>query len=199
MKKIGLFFSVICMATLLSVSCRGNQNTSTSRKQIDTAWNEKAQDTFYGVTFGEPISKVITQLSDNGFYLQKDISTADLLHFAPRQSQFFSFGGSDWEMLDVSATDSIFTGIRFMSAYNDKASALNAFNSLKRTVGSKYKLSELSSTDTTLYAGNAIYARNNVYAYISCFRYETISNELRIGVLLAYLSTKKYGKALDEL
>lgn len=198
MKSIFLYLSIV-VCLLANFSCGNHSKTEDAQKEIDTIWNEKVQDTFFGATFGDSVPKVIDQLSANGFYLQKDISSESLLHFRARQGKYFTFGNMTWEMLDIGAENGIFNYIRFVNASEDKASALSAYNSLKNTIAAKYELTRPTIQDTTLYAASLIFGKNQTSASVSCYRYETISNTIMIGVELGYSSDKEFTSVSDDL
>lgn len=198
MNKLILFFCLLLGICLCS--CNSNKTTS-NKEELDTVWNEKVQDTFYGLTLGTPASveQIVKVLADHDFYFIKEYSSDRLLHFRFRQSQYFTFGGLNWEMLDIQRTNNIFTGIAFMNSSLDKASSLSGYNSLKKKVDTKYSPTEVLSKDTTIYAQTRYFGKNNVGATISCFRYETVEKEIAIGTTLSYWTQKNIKPANDEL
>lgn len=198
MKSIFLYLSIV-VCLLANFSCGNHSKTEDAQKEIDTIWNEKVQDTFFGATFGDSVPKVIDQLSENGFYLLEDVSSESLLHFRARQGKYFTFGNMTWEMLDIGAENGIFNYIRFLNASEDKASALSAYRNLKNAIAAKYELTEPTIQDTTLYAASLIFGKNQTSASVSCDRYETISNTIMIGVQLGYWSEKKFTSVSDDL
>lgn len=198
MKSIFLYLSIV-VCLLANFSCGNHSKTENAQKEIDTIWNEKVQDTFFCATFGDSVPKVIDQLSENGFYLLEDVSSKSLLHFRARQGKYFTFGNMTWEMLDIGAENGIFNYIRFLNAGEDKASALSGYNSLKNTIAAKYGLTESTIQDTTVYAKSSIFGKNQTRAEVACYRYETISNTIRIGVELEYWSDKKFTSVSDDL
>ena len=195
MKSIFLYLSIV-VCLLANYSCGNHSKTENAKKEVDTIWNEKVQDTFFGATFGD---SVIDQLSANGFYLVEDVSSESLLHFRARQGKYFTFGNMTWEMLDIGAENGIFNYIRFVNASEDKASALSAYNSLKNTIAAKYGLTESTIQDTTVYAKSSIFGKNQTSASVSCYRYETTSNTIMIGVELGYWSNKTFTSVSDDL
>ena len=198
MKSIFLYLSIV-VCLLANFSCGNHSKTENAQKEIDTIWNEKVQDTFFGATFGDSVPKVIDQLSENGFYLLEDVSSESWLHFRARQGKYFTFGNMTWEMLDIGAENGIFNYIRFSNASEDKASALSAYNSLKNTIAAKYVLTSPTIQDTTLYASSLIFGKNQTRAGVSCHRYETINRTIMIGVALEYWSDKKFTSVSDDL
>lgn len=198
MKSIFLYLSIV-VCLLANFSCGNHSKTENAQKEIDTIWNEKVQDTFFGATFGDSVHKVIDQLGANGFYLLEDVSSESLLHFRARQGKYFTFGNMTWEMLDIGAENGIFNYIRFVNASEDKASALSEYNSLENTIAAKYELTEPTIQDTTVYAESLIFGKNQTSASVSCYRYETVSNTIRIGVELGYWSDKEFTSVSDDL
>ena len=192
MKSIVYLF--LCFSLIISIySCGGKSNNEEPTEKVDTVWNEKVQDVFFDAKFGDSIPDVVKKFGKHDFILLENISTDALLHFSSTQGRYFTFGNIGWEMLDVIAENGRFTGIRFMNASDDKASALNHYNNLKNAIGAKYKITPVETSDTTVYAKCSIFGHNESAASISCYRYETISNDIKIAIQLYYSTSKNYG------
>ncbi|WP_407405667.1 hypothetical protein [Sodaliphilus sp.] len=200
MKKILLLISLFLGITLISCNNKGaNSKNNKSEEELDTIWNDRVQETFFDVTFGDSINDVIAKLEKHGFYYKKSNSTDVLLHFSSKEKRFFSFGNMNWEMLDIFASNGRFDGIRFMNASDDKASALNNYNNIKIAIENKYSLTEVTLNDTTIYASSMVFGKNQTVAEVSCYRYETISGNIKIGTDLTYYSLKNFAGPNDEL
>lgn len=200
MKKILLLISLFLGITLISCNNKGaNSKNDKSEEELDTIWNDKVQETFFDVTFGDSINDVIAKLENHGFYYNKSISTDVLLHFSSREGQYFSFGNMNWQMLDIFASNGRFNGIMFMNASDDKASALQNYNNIKKAIENKYSITEKPLNDTTLYAASLVFGKNQTAACVSCYRYETIGGNIKIGTDLTYKSMKKFAGPNDEL
>ena len=193
MIRNNIFLLSVISCIFFLVACGNKANKGSEQEGLDTLWNAKVQDTFYGATFGEPTDNVISQLEAQGFSLQEDISTDALLHFRPQNCNVFTFGDMSWQMLDVFTSNKVFTGIRFMNAYVDKASAEAEYDTTEGALASKYRLTNKTPKDTTIYNRKLIFGRNNVIAVIRCFRYETISHNIMIANSLEYYSNQNYG------
>lgn len=194
-------FILFCLLIEISfISCNSNK-TASNKEELDTVWNEKVQDTFYGLKLGATISTedIVQTIESHGFILNKEYSSDDELKFTPHQKQIFTFGNRYWEMLYIERTNNIFTGIAFMNSSLDKASSLNHYNSLKNEVNTKYSPTEVLLKDTTIYAQTRYFGKNNIGATISCFRYETVSKNIMIGTTLTYWTMKNIKTANDEL
>lgn len=194
-------FILFCLLIGISfISCNSNK-TASNKEELDTVWNEKVQDTFYGLKLGATISTedIVQTIESHGFILNKEYSSDDELKFTPHQKQIFTFGNRYWEMLYIERTNNIFTGIAFMNSSLDKASSLNHYNSLKNEVNTKYSPTEVLLKDTTIYAQTRYFGKNNIGATISCFRYETVSMNIMIGTTLTYWTMKNIKPANDEL
>lgn len=194
-------FILFCLLIGISfISCNSNK-TASNKEELDTVWNEKVQDTFYGLKLGATISTedIVQTIESHGFILNKGYSSDDELKFTPHQKQIFTFGNRFWEMLYIERTNNIFTGIAFMNSSLDKASSLNHYNSLKNEVNTKYSPTEVLLKDTTIYAQTRYFGKNNIGATISCFRYETVSKNIMIGTTLTYWTMKNIKPANDEL
>lgn len=70
-------FLVLCMLGLLVVaSCNNNKQTSSNGEKLDTVWNEKVQDTFYGLRLGDSldVNTIVATLEAMVFGLMKNIA-----------------------------------------------------------------------------------------------------------------------------
>ena len=198
MKKI--LFLISLFGLLMVASCN-NKQTSSKGEEVDTIWNEKVQDTFYGLRLGDSldINAIVSTLNSHGFWFVKDYSSEVLLHFKSRQGQYFSFGGLNFEMLDIGRNEGILTGVCFMNSSKDKASALEAYSGIKNKMDSKYSPTSIISNDTTIYAQTRYYGKNKVCTIVSCSRYESVGKEILIGTQLVYLKPNALGGSSDEL
>ena len=132
-------FVIFCLLLAIGMNSCGNKQTTSGKDKLDTVWNERVQDTFYGLVLGKEASvdKIVTTLESHGFYWTKQYSTDELLHFRSRQSQYFSFGGLSWQMLDVERTNNILSAVRFMNSGLDKAAALSTYKNIKIAMEAK--------------------------------------------------------------
>ena len=194
-------FVIFCLLLAIGMNSCGNKQTTSGKDKLDTVWNERVQDTFYGLVLGKEasVNKIVTTLESHGFYWNKQYSTDELLHFRSRQSQYFSFGGLSWQMLDVERTNNILSAVRFMNSGLDKAAALSTYKDIKIAMEAKYSPSAIATTDTTIYAETYYLGRNKVYSTISCFRYEAVEKKIMIGTRLVYWTKKGKKTSNDEL
>lgn len=195
MKKAFLLLGIIIAAFILS--CNGN-STKGEKSSVDTIWNENVQDKFFGVSFGESKETLIETFKKEGFVAGFATSTEEYVHFFPTKSQYYSFGGYNWEMLDITFSNDKFVGIKFMNSSKDKAEAMSQYEQLKELLTNKYKETIVEKKDTTVYGLTAIFSKDT-YAIAACYRYESISKNILIGVSLEYFSNKYYKGAEDEL
>ena len=194
-------FVIFCLLLAIGMNSCGNKQTISGKDKLDTVWNERVQDTFYGLVLGKEASvdKIVTTLESHGFYWTKQYSTDELLHFRSRQSQYFSFGGLSWQMLDVERTNNILSAVRFMNSGLDKAAALSTYKDIKIAMEANYSPSAIATTDTTIYAETYYLGRNKVYSTLSCFRYEAVEKKIMIGTRLVYWTKKGKKASNDEL
>lgn len=194
-------FVVICLVLAIGTNSCYNKQTASNKKELDTVWNEKVQDTFYGLTLGMPISvaQMTQMLGRHGFFLLQSCSTEELLHFKSSESQYFSFGGRTWEMLDIKRNGEVLTGVCFMNCSLDKAEALGDYNGIKGAVETKYSPTLKFPKDTTVYAQTSYFGKNKIVATVSCFRYETVSRKIMIGTTLTYWTVKNTKSVNEEL
>ena len=77
-----------------------------------------------------------------------------------------------------------------MNCSEDKAASLSRYNGIKNTIETKYSPTLVYPVDTTTYAQTRYFGKNQVVAIISCFRYESVSNNIYIGTKLQYWTQK---------
>ena len=187
---------------LLMALCIGScKNT----KEKEIVYNDKIQDTFFGATFGASKEDVVKAICNHSFAYQSSLFDEDT-----RQSfikidtnthttvERFSFGNMLWEMLDVWYCNNLFHQIRFMNAHKSKESALRNFENVLSTVSSKYHLYEPSIDDTNTYRLFEGKTNEGLWVSISCFRYESISYDIYVGVDLSY-GDNNYTSVSNEL
>ena len=181
-------------------SCNSNKTTS-NKEELDTVWNEKVQNSFYDLKLGTPTSveQIVNSLEKHGFYFIKEYSTDESLHFRFLESQYFTFGGLTWEMLDIYREGDVLQAVSFRNSSLDKAESIQGYNNIKNAIENKYLPTSVQPKDTTTYEKTLYFGRNNVGATISCFRYETVSKEIMISTTLSYWTMKNIKPANDEL
>ena len=104
-----------------------------------------------------------------------------------------------WEMLDVSLYNDKFCSIRFMNSSDDKVSVIKQYDSILSAISMKYKMTEETPSDTTLYKVSIGYSKIKRIVSVSCFRYETVSKNIMQGVTLDYSDGNFYNEVSDEL
>ena len=85
-----------------------------------------------------------------------------------------------------------------LNSSKDKAEAISQYEQLKKLLTNKYIETIVEKKDTTVYGLTAIVSKET-YAIAACYRYESISKNILIGVSLEYFSNKYYKGAEDEL
>ena len=206
MKNNWLLFStlILVLVSLSSISCNKKKDKSGSNNfgvvKTDTLWNDHIQGEFFNTPFGSTKAELIKNFRKNGLELNTYTSTDNLLHFSSSKGKYKTFGGMNWEMIDVLINNNgKFNLIRFMNASDDKASALQSYNNLLSTISQKYQLTTIEPKDTSVYAASAAYSKTNRLAGIGCFRYETIGQEIKIGIMLEYRDISFDNEVSDEL
>lgn len=197
MNKLVLFFGVLLGVCLCS--CSSNK-TASNTEELDTVWNEKVQNSFYDLKLGAPASveQIVNSLKKHGFYFIKECSTDESLHFRFLESQYFTFGGLTWEMLDIYREGDVLQAVYFRNSSLDKAESIQNYNYIKDAIENKYLPTSVQPKDTTIYEKTLYFGRNNVRAAVSCYRYETVTKKIMIGTSLSY-SQKNIKPANDEL
>ena len=198
MNKLVLFFGVLLGICLCS--CSSNK-TGSNTKELDTVWNEKVQNSFYDLKLGTPTSveQIVNSLEKHGFYFIKEYSTDESLHFRFQESQYFTFGGLTWEMLDIYREGDVLQAVYFRNSSLDKAESIQNYNYIKDAIENKYLPTSVQPKDTTTYAQTRYFGRNNIGATVSCYRYETVEKKIMISTTLSYWTMKNIKPANDEL
>ena len=195
-------YKIIIMSLITGIifnSCNSNKTTS-YKEELDTVWNEKVQNSFYDLKLGTPTSveQIVNSLEKHGFYFIKEYSTDESLHFRFHESQYFTFGGLTWEMLDIYREGDVLQAVYFRNSSLDKAESIQNYNYIKDAIANKYLPTSVQPKDTTIYEKTLYFGRNNVRAAVSCYRYETVTKKIMIGTELSY-SQKNIKPANDEL
>ena len=195
-------YKIIIMSLITGIvfnSCNSNKTTS-NKEELDTVWNEKVQNSFYDLKLGTPASveQIVNSLEKHGFYFIKEYSTDESLHFRFLESQYFTFGGLTWEMLDIYREGDVLQAVYFRNSSLDKAESIQNYNYIKDAIENKYLPTSVQPKDTTIYEKTLYFGRNNVRAAVSCYRYETVTKKIMIGTELSY-SQKNIKPANDEL
>ena len=191
-----IIWGVVGCAVGLMMACNNNQTVKggedKATQEKDIVYNEKIQNTFYGVTFGSSRDEVVTGFAKQGFY-ENHNSTNDRLSFEKKEGgrhgiamNAFSFGGMNWTQLHVYLSNNQFYAIEFTSAYKTKESAMESFDKVLSTVSAKYHMFESPIDDTTSYKIYIGKTNNNQWVEIHCYSYESVSHKRWIGVTLAY-------------
>lgn len=201
--KLFLIVLSIMLLTICLPSC--NKKESPKANDIgkvakDTLWNDNIQGEFFGTKFGASKAELIKNFRNHGLILNTYASTDALLHFSSSKGKFKTFGGMNWEIIDVNLNNNgKFVRISFMNASDDKASALQTYNDILSTVSHKYQFMDIETTDTTMYAAAVAFSKLERVAAISCFRYETINHQIKIGTILEYVDYSFENEVSDEL
>ena len=198
MKKVFVLLIVSCICICSCKKSNNSANSSNTVKQ-DTVYNENIQSVFFDTPFGASKEEVIKKFKLHDFIPYTQTSSDALIHFHPIQSQKYSFGNMTWDMLDVGFVNGKFNYIRFMNASKDKVSAIQNYENVLSSVSAKYEMMEQVPEDTTFYKMSIAYSKVNRYVSVYCFRYETISKEIRIGTVLEYLDRSFNNEVSDEL
>ena len=203
MKKIAFSFIAVMIFTMLLPACKGTTNGKPEKDstKTDTLWNAQVQNEFFDTQFGASKEEVINNFKKHGFTLEKRYSTDDVLLFNYTKSKYFTFGGMNWERLNLYLSNGKFFSIYFYSPQKDKAAAMGVYNGLEDAMSKKYKLTNKDLKDTTFYANKVAYGRNGCRALIVCQRYESVEREIFYSAGLQYSDTTLIdkNKVSDEL
>lgn len=195
MKKKTLLCVIICTIGIF-VACNNNQTATDggdkATPEREIVYNDKIQNTFFGVPFGASKEGVVSAFEKQDFYEDR-YSTDERLSFKKKEGGpwgltkgRFSFGGLNWSQLYVNLSNNQFYSIEFTSAHKTKESAMENFEGVLSAVSTKYHLFEDPIDDTTSYKRFAGVTKDNQWVIVSCYSYESVSNERYIGVSLTY-------------
>ena len=204
MNRTIIIGTLACIVGLMT-ACNNQKRTDGGDKPTqEIVYNDKIQNTFFGVPFGSTGEEVEAGFKKTGFYTNSN-RTATTLFFEPYGADSkFSFGGLTWDYLRAQFSgDGIrnggkFYSIQFCSAYKTKEAALSDFNSVMNALSNKYTLTKINPTDTSTYKIYVGQTRNNQVIYVVCRSYESFGHERWIGVELGY-TDNNYNKVSDEL
>ena len=201
--------AILFAATCLLFSC-GNKNNGgdDNNDEKDIVYNERIQNTFFGVSFGASKDTLIEKFKEHNFFTD-EYSTDDRLSFNKMsepsswglrsEEEFFSFGGMNWGLLYVSFSNNKFYRIKFMNAHKIKQEALDDFDGVLNEVSKKYHLyDDPILNDTTSYKHYVGKTKNKQKITVSCYSYESVGHERWIGVSLSYTDLN-FKTVSDEL
>ena len=194
-------FVLFLITALYLCSCNNNENTikkENTKTSNPIKYNKNIQDEFFGVSFGASKDEIIKKFRNNGLIVDYEYTTDNFLTFNKIGSERFSFGGMDWECLNVSLNNHQFYKIDFYTSHKTKESALSDFNNVFSKVSQKYYLYEEPLNDTTILRKYVGRAYNNQWIMVSCFRYESFSHRQLFGVWLTY-GDNTYNMISNEL
>lgn len=171
-KALSLLLTALATTTLLLPSCvkkaESNEGSEEAQK-VDTIWNEKIQDTFFGVKFGAPRQEVIDSLTAHGFTMDTDYSdNKNFIHFVP-PTNHYSFGGLTFEHLNVYFNNDKFESIEFYDCCGEiknkqaKNEAIANAENYANALDGKYKLTKTKIKEedsTSVYYRRAVFAKN---------------------------------------
>ncbi len=192
MNRTIIIGTLACIVGLMT-ACNNQKRTDGGDKPTqEIVYNDKIQNTFFGVPFGSSKDEVVAGFAKHDFYEDR-YSTNDQLSFNKKDGGpfglimgRFSFGGINWSHLYVNMSNNQFYSIDFTNAHKTKESAMEQFESVMTAVSAKYQLFEDPIDDTTSYKRFAGVTKTNQWVLVSCYSYESVSNERYIGVSLAY-------------
>ena len=193
MKKLVFCFVCFALAMLFMNSC----NLSKPKE----AFNDSIQGTFFGVPFGAKKKELVDKFAEKDLMLNLSISTDEFLAFYPVIGRSYTFGGMNWEILNVWMSNGQFYAIQFYNSLKDKAEAISVGMSLVETISEKYKMAKEEPKDSTtclIYRGKSKKEKKReVVVHVS--RYEAVDKTIYYGTFLQYSDNKYKAPASDEL
>lgn len=193
MKK--LVYCLLCFVgvTMFMDSCKSEQTKE--------AFNDSIQGTFFGVSFGADKDELVNKFAEKKLIPYMHLSTEDFLFFHPIGGQSYTFGGLNWDHLNVELSDGKFYSILFYNTRKDKAEAIQDGQSLYNTISAKYNLAKEEPEDSTtylIYRGKSKKeSEREVVVYVS--RYEAVDKTIYYGTFLLYIDRKFEAAVSEEL
>lgn len=192
MRKLVYCFLCFVGVTMFMDSCKSGQ-----AKQ---AFNDSIQGTFFGVPFGAEKQELVNKFAEKNL-IPNILSTEDFLAFQPIGGQRYTFGGLNWELLNVGLSDGKFYVILFYNTLKDKAEAIHQGQSLYNIISAKYNLAKEEPEDSTtylIYRGKSKKeSKREVVVYVS--RYEAVDKTIYYGTFLQYIDRKFEAAVSEEL
>ena len=201
-KHVILLLSCIFVAiTVSTLSCMQNKSDSNKAESAKSEenMNENIQSTFFGATFGDSREQVIDSLTKHGFWLNTNYSNNTFLTFRSTKSESFSFGNMSWGYINIYLNNNKFYYISFYSDYKEKESAKNKYETILEEISKKYKIAPEEPSDTTTYALQRGYDKNNRRISVYYDQEEATNHSLNYYSFLTYKDLNIEEEASDEL
>ena len=193
MRKLVYCFLCFVGVTMFMDSCKS--------EQAKEAFNDSIQGTFFGVSFGADKDELVNKFAEKKLIPNMYISTEDFLTFQPIGGRRYTFGGLNWECLNVCLSDGKFYAILFYNTLKDKAEAIQEGQSLLNSISAKYNLAKEEPKDSStylIYRGKSKKeSEREVAVYVS--RYEGVDKTIYYGTFLQYMDTKFEATVSEEL
>ncbi len=193
MKKLVYCFLCFVGVTMFMDSCKSEQTKE--------AFNDSIQGTFFGVSFGADKDELVNKFAEKKLIPNMYISTEDFLTFQHIGGQRYTFGGLNWECLNVGLSDGKFYAILFYNTLKDKAEAIQEGQSLLNSISAKYNLAKEEPKDSStylIYRGKSKKeSEREVVFYVS--RYEAVDKTIYYGTFLQYIDRKFEAAVSEEL
>lgn len=193
MKKLVYCFLCFVGVTMFMDSCKS--------EKAKEAYNDSIQGTFFGVSFGADKDELVNKFAEKKLIPNIYISTEDFLSFQPIGGQRYTFGGLNWECLNVGLSDGRFYAILFYNTLKDKAEAIQGGQSLINSISAKYSLAKEEPKDSStylIYRGKSKKeSEREILVYVS--RYEAVDKTIYYGTFLQYIDRKFEASVSEEL
>ena len=193
MKKLVYCFLCFVGVTMFMDSCKSEQTKE--------AFNDSIQGTFFGVSFGAEKQELVKKFAEKNLIPYSEMCTEDFLVFYPIGGQRYTFGGLDWDHLNVELSDGKFYSILFYNTRKDKTEAIQDGQSLYNTISAKYNLAKEEPEDSTtylIYRGKSK-KENEREVVVFVSRYEAVDKTIYYGTFLQYIDSKFEATVSEEL
>lgn len=184
---IFLIIGYLCL-----VSCGKDEET-------EVEYNEKIQDTFFGVKFGANKEDVVNGFAKDSIILINENAT-EVLTFHKSWEDFINFGGLPWDFVNVHFDENKFYQIIFCYSLDLKNTemTLNHFNEVLSIVSEKYVLYEMPIQNEKTYKDYRGFSKNGKLIMILCGEFENKKGKNVNYVYLSY-ADETFCSFIDEL
>ena len=200
MRKLVYCFLCFVGVTMFMDSCKSEQAKESFNDSIQGS-NDSIQGTFFGVPFGAEKQELVNKFAEKNLIPNNYISTEEFMTFQKIGGQRYTFGGLNWECLNVGLSDGKFFVILFYNTLKDKAEAIQEGQALYNRISAKYNLAKEEPEDSTtylIYRGKSKKENEReVVVYVS--RYESVDKSIYYGTFLQYIDRKFEAAVSEEL
>ena len=194
MKRILILLCITVFLSSLFNACQ-QKSSDNNPNTIDTLWNDKVQDCFFGIKLGENANRYVEKFQTMNLQgeLHPIINDCFSIIFSRPSHSTIGFGTVQWDEVTITSNKGAVYEIAFIKTYqHGQESACNyMYYDLLKKLSSKYKITDVSSTysnDSTVSELKEIYGKNEVKAQLYKRKYFLEGHGEMINICLDYVS-----------